>query len=258
MLKRTLQGLIGVFGFQFQKIRPYPHGESVFILDFALEVLNARRNGHVRFIQIGANDGIVEDPCYAWICNFDWQGVLVEPQPQLAAKLRELHSQRPQIRVLEAAIAKATGKLDLYFLNVAKGAPESASGIASLSLASLESHRYKFPNFDKLVDRVSVPTLPFSRVVELSGHADIDFIQIDAEGFDAQIIDSLDLNILRPMIISYEHCNLSFEENEACRRKLSKAGYHFATWHGDTMACLPELFPVSVDRKTYQLPKASV
>jgi hypothetical protein len=123
-----------------------------------------------------------------------------------------------------------------------------------LSYESISSHRHKFPNFDDLVDKVNVRTMPVSEVLDLSKLEDIDFIQIDAEGFDAQIIDGLDLSRLRPSIISYEHCNLSFEDNDRCRRKLAAAGYHFASWHGDTLACLPDLFPVSVNRKNYTNP----
>jgi hypothetical protein len=36
----------------------------------------------VRFIQIGANDGIKNDPVHAFIKKYYWTGILVEPIPK--------------------------------------------------------------------------------------------------------------------------------------------------------------------------------
>jgi hypothetical protein len=87
-VKKLVQQLINRLGYRLERIRPPLPGKSIFVLDYLLYVLNQQRGGKVSFVQIGANDGVQEDPCYPWINRFPWKGVLVEPQPVLAGSLK--------------------------------------------------------------------------------------------------------------------------------------------------------------------------
>lgn len=46
------------------------------------------RRGKVNFIQIGANDGLRNDPVREFIIRDRWQGILVEPLPAVFAMLQ--------------------------------------------------------------------------------------------------------------------------------------------------------------------------
>ncbi len=250
-MKKTVQRVLNHAGYRIEKIRKPLGGEQIFLLDFALFVLNQRCNGVVRFLQIGANDGIQEDPCYAWINRFPWQGVLVEPQPKLAAQLRAMYIDQPRIAIEEAVVADQPGELVLHYLKAGEGVPEWATGIASLDYASIAAHREKILGFDAAIARIKVPALTIEQLLMKNGLETVDFLQIDAEGYDAKILASIDFRRIRPPVISYEDCNLTHEERAACRSLLSSEGYKFATWHGDTLACLPEVLPVSSNRRAY-------
>jgi FkbM family methyltransferase len=250
-MKKIIQSTVNRLGYRIEKIRRPLGGELIFLLDFALFILNQQRHGEVRFLQVGANDGLQEDPCYAWIRRFPWRGVLVEPQPKLAMQLREMHRDRPGIVVEEAVVADQPGHLDLYYLAEREGIPTWASGIASLDYASIAAHRAKIPGFDAALTKVRVPALTIEQLLSKHDLDALDFLQIDAEGYDAKILAAIDFRRIRPPVISYEDCNLSPEERAACRELLTGEGYRFATWHGDTLACLPEVLPVSSDRKAY-------
>lgn len=250
-MKKTIQSTLNRTGYRIEKIRRPLGGEQIFLLDFALFVLNQRCKGVVRFLQVGANDGIQEDPCYAWINRFPWQGILVEPQPKLAAQLRQMYIDQPRIAIEEAVVADRPGELELHYLKAGEGVPEWATGIASLDYASIAAHREKIPGFDAAIARVKVPALTIEQLLVKNGLETVDFLQIDAEGYDAKILAAIDFRRIRPLVISYEDCNLSYEERVACRTLLSREGYRFATWHGDTLACLPEVLPVSSDRRAY-------
>lgn len=256
-MKQLIQSILNRAGYRIEKIRRPFDGELIFLLDFALYLLNRRRAGAVRFLQIGANDGIQEDPCYAWVNRFPWQGILVEPQPHLASGLRRMYCERPGIVVEEAVVADRPGALDLYYLQRKEGVPEWASGIASLDYATIAAHRGKIRGFDDAIAKVRVPALTVEQLLDRNGFDSIDFIQIDAEGYDAQILRSIDLQRIRPAVIAYEECNLAFAERAACRTRLSREGYRFASWHGDVLACLPDLLPVSADRRHYRDPAAA-
>ncbi len=70
----------------------------------------------LRFLQIGAYDGVSTDPLRKYIDRCGWQGVLVEPQPHCARQLRELYSSNPRLQVVEAAIDAQPGSRNLYIV----------------------------------------------------------------------------------------------------------------------------------------------
>src|SRR5215831_17926003 len=43
------------------------------------------------FVQIGAYDGVSTDPLRKYIERFGWKGIMLEPQPGPAAKLRRIY-----------------------------------------------------------------------------------------------------------------------------------------------------------------------
>lgn len=238
-------------GYRVERIRPRLPGEEFNVLDLALVCLNRRREGRVRFVQIGANDGVREDPCYAWITRFPWKGILVEPQPELVHALRRLHAGNADIHIAQAVIAEAPGRATLHYLRKDPRTPAWASGIASLSKAAILGHRRKIAAFDELLGSLEVEALTLEQLLERCGLDDLDLLQIDAEGYDYRILATLDFGRRRPPVVCYEHVNLTPEDNAACRELLSAQGYRFASWLGDTVACQPEVLPVSADRRTY-------
>src|SRR5436309_6279162 len=66
------------------------------------------------FIQIGAFDGVTHDPLRKYIGKCGWRGVLVEPQPWAATRLRELYRGNDNISVLQAAVDGAAGRRTLF------------------------------------------------------------------------------------------------------------------------------------------------
>jgi hypothetical protein len=67
------------------------------------------------FIQIGAYDGISNDPIYHCIKNFNWHGVIVEPISEHFDKLRTTYSNETENLVLiNTAIGKYDGFSDMY------------------------------------------------------------------------------------------------------------------------------------------------
>jgi FkbM family methyltransferase len=250
-VKKALQAVANRLGYRIERIRPRLPGEELNVLDLALVTLNRLRHGRVRFVQIGANDGVQEDPCYAWITRFSWRGALVEPQPQLADALRRLHAGNANIRVVQAVITDSPGRATLHYLRPDAETPAWASGIASLSREAILGHRSKIPGFDRLLSTLEVEALSFGQLLERARLDDLDLLLVDAEGYDHRILATLDFSRLRPAVICYEHVNLTPEDNAACRRVLAAHGYRFASWLGDTVACQPEVLPVSADRRTY-------
>jgi FkbM family methyltransferase len=248
-MKQLVQSALKRFGYRIEKLRQPLPGEPIFLIDFALQILNQQREGVVKFVQIGANDGVQEDACYAWLRRFPWQGILVEPQPKLAARLRRMYSDRKNIVVEEVVVADQSGQLDFYYLSEHPGVPAWATGIASLDYASIASHRDKIPGFDSALVKTTVSALTLNDLLERHRIDNLDFLLIDAEGYDARILASVDFRRIKPSVIAYEDCNLSHDDRAICRTRLAREGYRFATWGGDTLACQPGILPLWDERK---------
>ena len=80
--------------------------------------------------------------------------------------------------------------------------------------------------------------------MQLLGQQDvhsIDVLQIDAEGYDYEIIKQVDFDLVQPNIIRFEHMHLSDEDLNECINKLAPLGYRFINEGLDTIAIKRDL-----------------
>jgi len=85
------------------------------VFDLAIGTLMQASSKPFRFIQVGANDGIYGDPLRAYIERHHWHGILVEPQPDVFARLIENYSgSRENLIFKNIAISPDQSTLRLY------------------------------------------------------------------------------------------------------------------------------------------------
>jgi len=75
------------------------------------------------------------------------------------------------------------------------------------------------------VQPVTVPTDSLASVLASAGIADVDYLQVDTEGWDDEVIASLDLDVCAPAVIRWEFVHLDTARKERLARHLSVAGY---------------------------------
>lgn len=192
------------------------------------------------FIEIGSNDGDQHDHLQPLIRARAWTGLMVEPVPYVFERLRRNYGDLERVTLENAAIADRDGQLPFYHLREA-GPQERArlpswyDGIGSLSRANVGSHRRHIPDIDERIVRSDVPCLTFESLCRKHGVEAIDLLLIDTEGYDAQILRSIDFAIRRPRLLVYEHFHLEPDERRGCRTALQARGYEtmeegFDTW----------------------------
>src|SRR5579863_6851588 len=49
---------------------------------------------HVRYVEVGANDGVIADPVFPWIEKHRLQGILIEPQKDIFNRLKKNYADR--------------------------------------------------------------------------------------------------------------------------------------------------------------------
>jgi FkbM family methyltransferase len=193
------------------------------------------RNPQMTFMQIGAFDGALDDDLRELVARHRLRGVLVEPQPAAFARLQQTYRNQPQVKLLQAAIAEREGTRDLF---CRRG---EASMVASFDRNHLRRHGV--PDHDIVSE--SVPCHTVDSAMRSAGLDRIDLLQIDAEGYDWQIIRSIDFARCRPRILRFEYRHMRPAEADACLEYLSGHGYRFVIESRDIIAHLSDAAPSS-------------
>ena len=145
--------------------------------------------GHVRtgfFVEVGANDPETWSQTFH-LEQLGWSGIVVEPQPDLAAALRERR------RATVCAVACS--------------APENAGQSMTLHLAG--GHSSLDPRLKVATVRpagaVDVPLTTLDRILSDNGApAPFDFLAVDVEGHELEVLRGFDFARWRPRLILIE------------------------------------------------------
>ena len=86
----------------------------------------------------------------------------------------------------------------------------------------------------KAVKAILVPSAQLSEVIEKHGFSDVDLLQIDCEGWDFKVIESL--GEYRPAIINFESFNLTATDWHGFQRWAQLEGYGYIHGNKDTLA----------------------
>lgn len=211
----------------------------------------ASNNSSFFVLQIGANDGLINDPIVNLIRKYKWKGVLLEPQPYVFnEKLAPLYSHQSDIKLENAAISKDEGVMPLHIVSFSQ--KRWATGLASFVKESLEekiNNGYIEKCAQRFGDRlpekkadylttIPVPTISFQTIFNTYNLKKIDLLQIDTEGYDWEIIQLFPFEKLKPQIISFEIERLNELELQNCVSFLKNNGYSFQIIDRDGLAIL--------------------
>lgn len=205
--------------------------------------------GKVSVIQIGANDGINNDPIHKFIKRDHWQGVLLEPQKFVFEKyLKPLYRKTKGITVMNAALDTTDGFKPIYRIAVSNS--RWATGLTSFNRKILEegvksgsierqARKEGCPlpeNKDEYIAEECVECICTETLLERTGIEKTDWLQIDTEGYDFEIIKMFKIGVTRPTVIVYENIYLSQADREECNNHLRINGYVYCDYGSDTLA----------------------
>jgi FkbM family methyltransferase len=223
LLKIPLQNLARSLGYQITKRR-----ETSVPLDIFRDILRAHAPPAAPgfyFVQIGANDGVSYDSVRPYVIEYGWRGVLVEPQPKPFARLVKNYEGIGNVSFVNAAIATTRGKLP-FFANeddLLGGFRESVTRGNALA---------------GRVQQIEVDAMTFDDLVAQESISRIDLLAIDTEGYDLQILKTIDFTTVLPRVIRYEICNLTDAEFAESEALLARHGYRFFLMGIDAIAAL--------------------
>lgn len=191
------------------------------------------------FLQIGAYDGITGDPLHDLIKRLKWRGILIEPQYDIFQRLRKTYADQPQLILENIAINAQNGSRILYCLKdeYKELTRWSHRQFASFDPMHVVKHIDYHGNYEKVLNMTMVECLNIESLLKKHNINTIDLLQIDAEGYDYEILKSIDFTRVSPAIINFEYVHLSMTDRENCLRLLIDAGYRIHIGGMDITAC---------------------
>lgn len=166
------------------------HSEDIIIH----RLLKNKKNG--LYVDVGANDPtVISNTRYFY--ERGWRGINIEPHPHLFKKIQE---NRPEDINLNLGIASDEGELTYYQINETNGTAGSTFD------KSVAEERIK--QGYEISEEIKMPVKPLHYLFEVHlGNREIDFMSIDTEGFDLEVIKSNNWSMYRPKIVVVETVN---------------------------------------------------
>ena len=203
----------------------------------ALLLRRFHRRGELFFVQVGSNDGVRRDPIHRFVMRDRWSGIMIEPVPRIFSVLVAVCGSNPNLRFENVAIAERRGRLAFFSLRDQAGnLPEWHDQVGTLLPETLERYRERIPNFDDCLVEEEVEAITYSDLMDRHGEPAVDFLHIDAEGYDHRILHSIDFDRHAPHAILYENVIIGAEEQQACIDLLRRHGYRMIAQGSDTFA----------------------
>jgi len=217
----------------------------------------------VRFVQIGANDGLRWDPLRRSIIRQRWTGLVIEPLPGVFSLLQRHYAHVLGVRSIQVAIGARDEVLrfwtvsqhfldglheevQLFYLRKSsfqREAVENALTRVGDGERQYLAERGHIPgpvDLQAVVVPVEVQCLTLNSLLAQHWHTEVPhLVAIDAEGHEAKIIPAIDFSVVRPRILFYEACNLVAEDRDRVEAHLRRAGYSVRPMGGDAIAMLP-------------------
>jgi FkbM family methyltransferase len=183
--------------------------------------LEERRNGF--FVEFGATDGLTNSNTWLLENRFGWNGVLAEPNPFWRERLTENRSAQIEFR----CVAARSGEV-VTFLATDDADPE-LSGIATFSGGD------HFAQVRSAGRRLDIETVSLNDMLEAhrAPHR-IDYMSIDTEGSEYEILSNFDFSKHRVDLISVEQ---NKETESRIQALLEGLGYirvfqEYSQWDG--------------------------
>lgn len=188
-----------------------------------------------RYIDIGAGHPVADNVSF-WFYQRGWRGIVVEPQPELAALYTRL---RPRDAVVQVLVGRANGSGDFFMV-------ERLHGFST----TLEQHAQKAQALGAGYRRLQLPVVTLAVLCEAQGVDEIDFLKIDVEGAEAEVLAGGDFKRFRPKVIVAEAVAPGSGEPawQEWEPLLLAQGYRFALFDTLNRFYVAEEHPVIFDR----------
>lgn len=192
-----------------------------------------RRVSDPLIVVIGANDGLRSDPLFSWIQEYDLRAILVEPLPDVFSRLIENYKSLSKVTFENYCVSKEIGNVAFFRLKENYSSYACAElnrknfddRISSLSVNHIMKHVGYSGDWRDIIEKVLVPSITFEELLDKHKLDKVDILQIDAEGYDLEILKMIDFQVICPNVICFEHINLHGRDYSQALSLITEWGY---------------------------------
>jgi len=188
---------------------------------FVDKYFNGKSNGF--FLDIGAHDGESLSNTLFFEKHRDWKGICIEPIPDVFEKLKNVRN----CECINACISEKEGEVTFRRIH---GYAEMLSGILDFMT---EEHKKRIEHEVKLskgsYEDITVKSLNINNVLRERGIGNIDYLSIDTEGAEFEIIKTIDFKSVNITLLTVENN----ENSKEIRNYLKKQGYNYLSFWTD-------------------------
>lgn len=230
-------------------------GTPIGRLDKMLQQLLSTRDT-LSIVQVGANDGLLNDPINPFVRRHPGRTrlLLIEPQASVLPMLKETYADHPSATIVQCAIG-TPGVSTLWTVDQAFWkdcqpgyagnwpAYRAPTGLTSENRSHVESWAEQHYTGDRasteVITSFTMQSRPLIEVLESSGFGfGVDLLQVDTEGSDDVVIMNSSIDQLLPTLINFEQAHLPQSRLAALTEHLKAIGYEI---HDNGYDALAEL-----------------
>ena len=175
-----------------------------------------------QLVQVGACDGALNDPVSKLIRENNISSILIEPIPASFAELKKNYLGVENAKLCNAAISNQSGVVQIYTTKMAfDELGRQISQVSSFNKNHLLKHHIR----EKDIISIEVEALTLEDVIKRYAIDKIDVLQIDAEGFDDEIVKCALCLKIKPKCIAFENIHLSQEKQITVLSQAKDLGY---------------------------------
>jgi FkbM family methyltransferase len=219
-----------------------------------LKSLSQEKRESLKLIQIGANDGIQDDPICNVINKYKISSDLIEPIPFYFDELTNNYKDSPWVKCHNLAISDTDGYQEMSWLRYNPDLPVWMKGLNTFdplknylgtghggrNLSKDMRAEKEWEYVKNNIEKINVKTSTLNSFFKDNNIKKIDLYITDTEGYDGKIFNQLDLSLYSPKIILMETHSLGDEENAKIDQKLINNNYEILLKEHDTLAVKKE------------------
>lgn len=206
-----------------------------------LDRLSKSRLPGFTFMQIGANDGLRNDPVRDFVVRDSWPGVFVEPLPDVFLLLQQnykRYTRNGRLQFLNVAVSSHSKVLPFYtFSESFLEGKTREERLHYLRKASFNPNQVRpFAGSDENVREIEVPCVGICELLSrYCPEGRLGLLALDVEGHEPEILREIDFVAFKIGAILFETWNLGAKKDEVFRL-LQENGYRIDEAEGDALA----------------------
>lgn len=178
------------------------NNEQLIIEDFFKDIKGT-------FLDLGCNDGITLSNTYALV-KLGWAGLMVDASPKAYSRLIENMPFENDLTFMNCAVGKFDGEIILHESGELLG-----TGDTSLVSSTLEEETKRWGSLNMPFEDVKVPCRTFPSLLSQTKQKQFDFISMDIEGMELEVLPQMDLKALGCKMICVEFNGKEKEKYDA-------------------------------------------